>query len=248
MSDVLALSRVELDEILGEIERQPDWRATADLEMEYADGRQLDSELLRKQRELGIPPAIEDLVSPTLLSIQGYEATIRTDWRVTPDGDVGGQDVADALNFRLNQAEKQSRADRACSGAFRSQIACGIGWVEVGRESDPFKFPYRCSVVHRNEIFWDMRSVEDDLSDARWLVRCRWVSPERLALVFPEHAEMVVAMGKFGRDWLSMFSDGGHATGLGDSWGSLHHTMWEQRWTDVNNRDLCVFEVWYRRW
>ena len=116
----LGLSEEEYTEILQEIEEQPNWRHTADKEMAYADGSQLDSELLQKQRELGIPPAIEDLISPTLLAIQGYESTVRTDWRVTPDGDIGGQEVADALNYKLNQAERQSRADRACSRAFRS--------------------------------------------------------------------------------------------------------------------------------
>ena len=93
----LGLSEEEYTEILQEIEEQPNWRHTADKEMAYADGNQLDSELLQKQRELGIPPAIEDLISPTLLAIQGYESTVRTDWRVTPDGDIGGQEVADAL-------------------------------------------------------------------------------------------------------------------------------------------------------
>ena len=120
---------------------------------------------------VGIPPAIEDLISPTLLAIQGYESTVRTDWRVTPDGDIGGQEVADALNYKLNQAERQSRADRACSRAFRSQIGCGLGWVEVSRNPDPFKYPYRCTAIHRNEIFWDMQAQEDDLGDARWLLR-----------------------------------------------------------------------------
>lgn len=81
------LSKEEYDEIFEEIENQPRWRAVADKESDYADGNQLDSELLKRQQELGIPPAVEDLIGPALLSIQGYEATIRTDWRVTPNGD-----------------------------------------------------------------------------------------------------------------------------------------------------------------
>lgn len=132
-TDDLALSLREYQEFYDEIELQPRWRAIADKEMDYADGNQLDSDLLRKQAELGIPPAVEDMIGPTLLSLQGYESTTRTDWRVTPNGDPGGQDVADALNFKLNQAERESKADRACSKAFRPQIACGIGWVSTLR-------------------------------------------------------------------------------------------------------------------
>ncbi|ULJ66681.1 hypothetical protein [Wielerella bovis] len=247
--DNLGLQDFELAEIFDEIDEQPAWRAIADKEMDYADGNQLDSELLARQRELGIPPAVEDLISSTLLSIQGYEANVRTDWRVSADGDVGGQDVADALNFRLNQAEKQSKADRACSAAFRSQIGCGIGWVEVGRERNPLKFPYHCSVVHRNEIYWDMSAQEEDLSDARWLLRRRYIAPDRLALMFPDFVDAIKAMGKHGANWRDEFLDGGSNTGLGNSWGGGgFRTLWERHWFDSSNKDLCVLEVWYRRW
>ncbi len=246
------LSKEEYDEVLEEIENQPRWRAIADKESDYADGNQLDSELLKRQQELGIPPAVEDLIGPALLSIQGYEATIRTDWRVTPNGDPGGQDVADAINFKLNQAERESKADRACSAAFKSQITCGIGWVEVARDSDPFKFPYRCKTIHRNEIHWDMKAAEPDLSDARWLRRQRWLSPERIALVFPEKKELILAAGKHGSQWWqdeTLTFEGGDGTGLENAWNEGRSwTMQEDRWYNPRSKELCVAELWYRRW
>lgn len=246
------LSKEEYDEIFEEIENQPRWRAIADKESDYADGNQLDSELLKRQQELGIPPAVEDLIGPALLSIQGYEATIRTDWRVTPNGDPGGQDVADAINFKLNQAERESKADRACSAAFKSQITCGIGWVEVARDSDPFKFPYRCKTIHRNEIHWDMKATEPDLSDARWLRRQRWLSPERIALVFPEKKELILAAGKHGSQWWqdeTLTFEGGDGTGLENAWNEGRSwTMQEDRWYNPRSKELCVAELWYRRW
>lgn len=247
-----ALSREEYCDILDEIEEQPKWRHIADKEMDYADGNQLDSDLLRKQQELGIPPAIEDLVGPALLSIQGYEAVIRTDWRVTPNGEPGGQDVADALNYQLNQAERESKADRACSEAFRPQIGCGVGWVEVARESDPFKYQYRCTAIHRNEIHWDMKAIEPDLSDARWLRRQRWLAPVRVALVFPEHRDVIMQMGRHGSQWWSYdetILDGGESTGLHNGWGEGRAwTIQEDRWYNPHSRELCVSEMWYRRW
>lgn len=246
------LSKEEYDEIFEEIENQPRWRAVADKEADYADGNQLDSELLKRQQELGIPPAVEDLIGPALLSVQGYEAKIRTDWRVTPNGDPGGQDVADAINFKLNQAERESKADRACSAAFQSQIACGIGWVEVARDSDPFKFPYRCKKIHRNEIHWDMKATEPDLSDARWLRRQRWLSPERIALVFPEKKELILAAGRHGSQWWqdeTLAFEGGNGTGLENAWNEVRSwTMQEDRWYNPRSKELCVAELWYRRW
>ena len=182
----------EFAQFVREAINQPPWRANADKEADYADGNQLDSELLKKQAMLGIPPAKENIIGPAIRAVCGYEAKTRTDWRVTPDGDPGGQDVADALNYRLNQAERHSHADRALSDAFRPAATVGIGWVEVTRASNALQFPYKCRAVHRNEIWWDMQSVEPDLSDARWLFRRRWVDRQRAARMFPEHATIIM--------------------------------------------------------
>lgn len=249
--EIGGISLREYENIVNEIENQPSWRAIADQDMDYADGKQLDSDLLRRQKELGIPPAVENRISPALRSLSGYEAVTRTDWRVTPNGEVEGREVAEAINYKLNQAEKKSKADKACSNAFSAQIACGIGWVEVSRESDPFKYPYRCRAVHRNEIHWDMTSEEPDLSDARWLRRQKWLRPERIAQVFPEHAELIYALGKHGSQWyeLDPKMDGGGDTGLQDAWHQgRHSTIAEHRWYNQANKEMCLVELWYRRW
>ena len=47
----------EFAEIIDECIDQPQWRATADKEADYADGNQLDSVLLLMQKAMGIPPA-----------------------------------------------------------------------------------------------------------------------------------------------------------------------------------------------
>jgi hypothetical protein len=248
-ADDLSLTLDEYHDIYDEIDLQPVWRAIADKEMDYADGNQLDGDLLRRMAELGIPPAVEDLIGPALLSIQGYETVTRTDWRVTPNGDPGGQEVADALNFRLNLAERESMADRACSKAFRPQIGCGLGWVEVSRESDPFKYPFRVQAIHRNEIHWDMKCGED-WQASRWLRRQRWLLPERLESVFPEHRELIKAYGS-GDWWLddSLTNDGGTSTGLHNAWAEGRAwTTQEDRWYNTETKEICLAEVWYRRW
>lgn len=248
---------ITLDEYTGlleEIESQPKWRYAADREMDYADGKQLDSDLLRKQQERGIPPAIEDLIGPSLLSIQGFEAATRTDWRVTPDGDPSGKDAADAISYKLNQAERHSGADRACSKAFRPQIAVGLGWVEVARNSNPFEYPYKCTPIHRNEIDFDFKA-EDPIKDGRFLRRQRWLMPERIAMAFPEHKAHILACGRDGSSWwmderiVGDESGGGMTTGLMTYTGEAPAwTVAEDRWYNPESKELCLAEFWYRRW
>jgi len=247
------MSREEYLEILFEIENQPlQWRATADKEMDYADGNQLDSELLRAQAKFGIPPAMENMIGPALEAIQGYEVATRSDWRVTASGQPGGRDVADAINYRLNQAERTSKADRACSEAFRPQIAVGIGWVEVTRNSDPFGDAYRCRTVHRNDIHWDMTQGSTDPDEWRFLRRQRWLRPERLLPIFPQHAELIRAYGRDGAQWWTVSSIeqyGGAPTGLNNVWDEARAwTIHENRYYNATTKEACIAELWYRRW
>lgn len=246
------LSLAEYRDILDEIDNQPRvWRRTADKEIDYADGNQLDTELIRAQKALGIPPAMENIISAALEGIRGYEVSTRTDWRVTPNGQPGGQDVADAINYKLNEAERQSKADDACSGAFYPQIAVGIGWVEVSRNSDPFAYPYQCNVVHRNEIHWSW-DCKPDLSDCAWLRRQRWMHPSRLVRVFPQHKELIRRFGKAGINWWAEYDEasyGGGSTGLNRAWDVAREwTRMEDRWFNPMNKEVCASELWYRRW
>lgn len=245
------LTPKELAVMIDECIDQPTWRRNADMEADYADGNQLDTDLLRRMKAAGVPPAKENIIGPAIRAICGYEEKSRTDWRVSPDGDPDGQDVADALNYRLNQAERHSKADIAMGEAFKPQVSVGLGWVEVSRSSDPFAYNKRCRYVDRNEIFWDMRSKEKDLSDAGWLIREKFVKRSRAISAFPgqreaiEQAEMSSGLGGYG----GYVTEGGHATGLYDGLDRARAwTTREQSWYRRETDEVCILEVWYRRW
>lgn len=244
----------EFTRIFREMEEQPAWRRKADKEMEYVDGNQLSSDVVQKQRAIGMPPAIEPLIGPAIQSVCGFEAKTRADWRVMPDTEnEEGDAVAKALNFKLNQAERKSKADQACSDAYRSQISVGVGWVEVSRNRNPFQFPYRCKFIHRNEIWWDMLDgVEPDLSNARWLVRRLWTAGDQAALMFPGQKTLIAqAAGSWANfaDGSSALLEGGTSTELVGAWDAERGwSVEEQQWRDTTRRRVCLFEVWYRRW
>lgn len=244
-----ALSLADFTLFLNELSNQPPWRSTADREMDYYDGNQLDADILQKQAAIGMPPAIEPLIGPAIDAVLGFEAKTRTDWRVVPDSDKDGDDVADALNFKLNQAERHSKADKACSDAYKSQVSVGLGWVEVARESNPFKFPYRCQAVHRNEIWWDWLACMDP-DKMRYMIRRRWVDRDQAALQYPDKTELIKASSR-GWSGLDVGSamDGGTSTDLAMSYAAERGwSIEEMQWRDAEGRRVCLFEVWYRVW
>jgi len=245
-----AITLEKFTSFVVEIDQQPAWRGKADREMDYCDGNQLDSEILQAQAQIGMPPAIENVIGPTIAAVTGMEVKMRKDWRVVPDTPKDGDEVAEALGFKLNQAERHSRADRACSEAYRHEISVGLGWVEVAREQNPFKFPYRASFVHRNEIWWDWLDTEPDLEKARYLVRRRWTDRDQAELMFPDKVELIrhSSNGWQGIDF-GLGHDGGGSTDLAKAYTDERGwSIEEMQWRDIESRRICLFEVWYRVW
>jgi hypothetical protein len=250
MANPQPLSLDEYTAIWTEITEQPSWRAEADRQADYIDGNQLDAEILQRMKTLGIPPAIEPLMGPVLASVLGMEVRNRGDWKVRPQSQEDSADVADALNYKLHQAEQRSKADIACSEAFKSQIGPGIGWVYVGREEDPFRYPYRVEQVPRNEMFWDW-FAKPDMSDARYMIRRRWFDKRIPELVFPQHRELI-------RHTVSSWSDYGLGHSIDDggmlpdlAYSQEQEREWsieEMNWRNTAQNRVAICECWYRRW
>lgn len=242
------LSLSEFAGFLDEVRTQPSWRREANKVSDYYDGNQLDADTLSAMADLGMAPIIENLMAPTIDAVLGMEARTRLDWQVKPAKDKRDAEVAEGLNVKLGEAEREAKADRANADAYASQVKTGIGWVEVSREIDPFKFPYRATAVHRNEMFWDWRAREPDLSDARYMIRRRKHESEVLALGFPEQEDLIRHASS---DWMDFdpVLMGDEATGLAMAqdiergWG-IH----DSDWRDSTTRRVTVYEVWYRRW
>lgn len=251
MSDTQDLSIEELTGFFEEIGEQPPWRTKADREADYCDGNQIDSEILQRMKQLGIPPAIEPLMGPVIASVLGMEVKNRADWKVSPETVDDSNDVADAINFKLHQAEGRSHADAACSEAFKSQITVGIGWVFVGREEDPFRYPYKAEAVPRNEIAWDW-FAKPNLSNARFLIRRQWFDKRIPALTFPDKAELI----KHASSGWSEFNIGLFATDAAGTLPDLYASQDQERdwsieeaqWRDSSKNRVCLTECWYRRW
>ena len=242
-----ALPRGQVEMFLREIKHQPHWRREADRAADYYDGNQLSPETVERLKERGQPPLITNIIKPTIDTVLGMEAKSRSDWRVRPeDDDECEDDLAEGLSVKLKHAEIESRADRAVSDAYAAQIKAGLGWVEVAREHDPFKCPYRVRYVHRREIFWDWRAEQPDLSDARYLIRRRWLELEHAIALMPQYAGLfrMTTGGWAGFDPL-MEQD----SRLVQSWEVERDTrIAAVDWRDIQRMRICLYEIWYRKW
>lgn len=248
------LSLAQLNVFLEDMAQEPAWRTLSDKCCDYYDNKQLDSELLALMESRGVPPLIINMIHPTINAVLGMEAKNRRDWMVTSgdDGNPDGERIAKGINKKLNVAERLARADRAIGQAYAGQIKGGLGWVEVGRHSNPMReCSYRVSMVHRREIWWDWRNYEEE--DWRYLVRKKWFDEDHLVEAMPQFAPLIKGAcgGWPGYSFLnineSLSSDN---TGLSDQMEAREKafTVGEHEWRDVARKRAVMYEVWYRKW
>ena len=180
----------ELERLLGDMENEPNWRPEANKCADYYDHKQASAERIQRSLETGEPLTITNLIQRTVNGALGQEAKTRLNWKVEADS-AAFSDVAAVLSERLHEFQREAKADMAVSEAYKSMLVSGIGWVEVSRNPDPLAYPYRCVAVHRNEVWWDWRAKQADKSDARWIVRQRWVDLDEAIVTMPQFRQVL---------------------------------------------------------
>lgn len=232
------------EKIANMVDKQPNWRKEASLCHQYAATKQIPVDIAEELEELGLSALQYNLIYPAVQNLLGMEAKLRTDWGVRADDNEFG-DVADALNERVNEALRVSRANRACSAGHEPQVVGGLGWVEVKVNSDPLGARYRVAPVHYDEIDFDM-ACSDDLSDCRWMRRSRMVEADEAKLWFPKHAKLIdAAKGQWAasdtRQWKDESVD---LTNAHEEFTSSNRSRME--WIDPDLDMIRIYEIYYR--
>lgn len=243
------MSLVELEKMLSDIEIQPNWRDEAAMAAAYYDGKQLPQALMNLYKERGQAPIIFNMVAPTIDGVLGMEAKTRTGWVVRADGDED-LEIAEGLNEKLNEAARMTKADQATAEAYAGQVKTGLHWVEVNKNTNPFEYPYRVQSVHRREIYWDWHAKRADLSDARYLVREKWLDLDQAITAMPKHKELLENAYTGWEHWAKNFESFNNLSeDLVHAYSDYQETtIDETTWRDSYRDRVRIFEVWYRRW
>lgn len=180
----------ELERLLEDMENEPDWRPSANKCADYYDHKQSDQKRIERHATTGEPMVTVNLIQRTINGALGQEAKTRLAWKASADTGAFSE-VAAAMNDRLHEFQREAKTDMAISEAYSSMLRTGIGWVEVSRNPDPLAYYGRATAVHRNEVWWDWRAKLSDKSDARWMVRQRWVDLDEAVNAMPQFKELL---------------------------------------------------------
>lgn len=238
----------KLLEIMSDIDAQPDWRSLAKKSCAYYDGNQIAPEVIKILRERSQPLTMHNLIAPTINGVLGMEAKTRTDLLVTADDpDEEMEVLAEAINAEFADVCRLSRLDKARADAYASMIKCGIGFVEVFRNPDLFGSKYKIKNVARDEVFWDWLSTESDWSDARWVMRRRWIDADELISLMPNKAEII---NNAVNAWHN-FVDVDHIEGMDANLVNAHaeYASWsreDSEWLSANRKRIRLQIIYYR--
>lgn len=222
------------------------WRALAKRCTDYYDHKQISQEMLNELERLGMPDIIENLIHAPINSVLGQEAQKRRDWMVQADDDES-QEVAEALNQKLNEQLRLTEANSRCSEAYASQIKAGLGWLHVRRNDDPFGSQYKIEFVHRDEIYWDMRDRTYDLSNCRWLARRHFKDVDEAKALMPEEYHIYIDMVASRWTALDQFNFAGTgyiSQSAYNEW--ISNTANIEYMLDSQRKRVALYEVYYR--
>lgn len=245
------MKRPSFRSLISDIKAQPDWRSLADRCCAYYDHEQLTDEQVDQLQALGMPDVVENLIHAPVDSVLGHETQSRRDWLVVAD-DEDSEEVAEGLNAKLNETLRLCEANSRCSEAYASQIKAGVGWLHVKRNDDPFGTPYTIEHVHRDEIYWDIRGKNQDLSDMRWLARRRFLDTDEAKALLPtQHHYLVDILGNGWRNDQETWEFAEEATAQGID-VSKRHAEWDSSTKhiefimDTQRKRVAIYEVYYR--
>lgn len=235
-----------LERLLYDCDNQPLWRDRSDICCAYYDGDQLTNQQIHETRKKGLDPRATNLIGRVINGVLGQEAKSRRDPTLDPDDDDFA-DVADVLNVRLKEAQRETNADMAISTSYASQIKAGLGWGHVYRQADPFQYEYVVEDVPRHEMWWDWRARKVDLSDARWVCRMQWKDLDEVTAFFPEHAEVLKQQVDGYAHWLQ---DGPIDEERVTTSSLENNTRWfrtrRTEWVDGVRERVKLYEVEYK--
>jgi len=182
-----------LTNLFSDIGNEPDWRGRAAKEKAWEDSHQWTKAQLAHFKKLGMPEEMMvNLMAPAMDAVTGYEAKHRVDWMLN-SSDESQELMVEGINHEFNDEMRLADANSACSDAYSSQAGVGVGWVHVADNPNILE-PSKLLIenVHRDEMFWDMRSRSGTLkTDCRWIARRKFFDKDEAQALFPCHKELI---------------------------------------------------------
>lgn len=216
------------------VDKAQEWREEAREDYEFVAGKQWTDADKARLMESGRPALTINRIKPIINLLSGYQRLNRYDIDFLPrtNDDMELCQVRKGITkYIMDRCDYDGNE----SQVFLDAAICGLGWFEVGYQFDPAINDGEAYVRREDPfgMYVDPEARKPDYSDARYMIRAKWVDKEDLKAVYPEFADVIdVQTAKYDsaeRDNAAQEMEG-------------HEPLWYQRQT--HKVRLC--ECWYK--
>lgn len=226
-----------------ELDRQSENRVDMAVDADFYDNIQWRAEDAAALKERGQVPLVYNVISTSINWVIGSEKRGRTDYRILPRR----KDAAKPAERKTQLMKYLSDVNDSTfhrSSAFEDAVKVGVGWMESAVQNQDDGEPVVMRYENWRNMLWDSTSSEKDLSDARYVIRTKWIDLDIAKAIFPDRAGTLEAscggMQSYGFDRLgdeAMDSQENELNGFSSMRTNAEGTKRDR---------LRVIEIWYR--
>ena len=168
-----------------------DWRGEARENYQFRDGDQWDDEDRALLEEQGRPVVTFNRVGPIIDSVAGHEIGNRQEARYFPRT-LGDREANDTFTEGARWVRDGCEAEDEESDAYTDTLTCGMGWIEtrVDYDEDP-DGKIIMERVSPLQMRWDPAARKQNLLDAAWLIREKWMDLKAVKDEWPDARDLV---------------------------------------------------------
>jgi hypothetical protein len=227
-----------------ELDRQNDNRIQMAIDEDYYDNDQWSQADAEELKDRGQAPICYNVITQSINWVIGSEKRGRSDFKVLPRGKEDAKPAQKKTQL-MKYLSDVNRTPFNRSRSFEDAVKVGLGWIESGvTERDNGEPIYNRYESWRN-MLWDSASTEFDLSDARYVIRIKWVDLDVAIAMFPERAKMLERSASSSERYGTDLANGDEIMDYAeDEMDSLGRGMSDH---SVERRRVRMIEVWFRK-
>lgn len=173
-----------------ELDRQSRNRLDQASDQDFYDGIQWREDDAATLRDRGQVPLVFNVISASVDWVTGTERRSRVDFNILPRRKESAK-PAERKTQLLKYLSDVNREPFHISRAFEDAVITGLGWMEDGMQGEGEDEPLYTRYESWRNMLWDSAATELDLSDARYVIRTKWVDLDVGVAMFPNRRDVL---------------------------------------------------------
>jgi hypothetical protein len=159
-------------------------------DVRFYDSEQWELDDAKFVEERGQKAIVFNRIAPACDWITGSHKRARFNYKVFPtqNGDTDAADIKTKVIQYLDDVNKIAYEREI---AFEDEVQVGLGWTEVGIKGDQGDERISFSQVPWKHMWWDAYAQKRDLSDARYIIRAKYLDLDVAIAMFPDREEQL---------------------------------------------------------